>query len=189
MLGLHNSQQVVGIASSKVASSQRHNNKYSHSNQHKIMKVMPLPLLQRLVFLVLVFLTTWACSVDAAFVSEESSASLAARSSLQRHRQPFQQKIITMRAPCQQHPFVTVTGRFSPSHTTTRTHTTRLSAKKSSDEETEKSPAAKLNTATLLLLPFVFLLGVDLLLNIAVLTKRSLEYFLLGQAPSSEPWW
>ena len=42
---------------------------------------------------------------------------------------------------------------------------------------------------TLVVLPFVLLVGVDLLLNIAVLVKRTLDYFVLGQAPSSEPWW
>jgi hypothetical protein len=40
----------------------------------------------------------------------------------------------------------------------------------------------------LILLPFVVLFGLDLLLNILFLTKRSLEYFLLGQAPSQETW-
>lgn len=41
----------------------------------------------------------------------------------------------------------------------------------------------------LLLLPFVFLIGIDLVLNIAFIVKRSLEYFLFGQAPSTETWW
>jgi hypothetical protein len=57
-------------------------------------------------------------------------------------------------------------------------------AKKSSVFETlRKKPA------TLVLFPFVFIFGADLLLNLAVLTKRTLEYFLLGQAPNPEPWW
>ena len=43
--------------------------------------------------------------------------------------------------------------------------------------------------ANLIILPIVALFGVDLLLNIAVITKRSIEYFFLGQAPSTETWW
>ena len=42
---------------------------------------------------------------------------------------------------------------------------------------------------TLIILPFVALVGIDLLLNIAVITKRSIDYFVFGQAPSTEPWW
>ena len=42
---------------------------------------------------------------------------------------------------------------------------------------------------TVALLPCVFLLGIDVLLNLAVLTKRTIEYFVFGQIPSSEPWW
>jgi hypothetical protein len=42
---------------------------------------------------------------------------------------------------------------------------------------------------TLIILPFVALFGIDLLLNIAVITKRSIEYFVFGQVPSTEPWW
>ena len=41
----------------------------------------------------------------------------------------------------------------------------------------------------LLILPFVAIFGIDLLLNIAVLAKRSIEFFVFGQAPSTEPWW
>ena len=37
--------------------------------------------------------------------------------------------------------------------------------------------------------PFLVLFGVDILLNIVVLVKRTFDYFVLGQAPSSEPWW
>lgn len=40
----------------------------------------------------------------------------------------------------------------------------------------------------LIILPFVALVGIDLLLNIIFITKRSVEYFLLGQAPSTETW-
>lgn len=62
------------------------------------------------------------------------------------------------------------------------------------EEQQDKPPAGIWETiqekpATLVALPFVFLLGVDLILNIGVLTKRTIEYFLLGQAPNSDPWW
>ena len=39
------------------------------------------------------------------------------------------------------------------------------------------------------LFPIMIVFGFDLLLNIAVLTKRSLDFFVLGKAPSTEPWW
>ena len=42
---------------------------------------------------------------------------------------------------------------------------------------------------TLIVLPFVALFGIDLLLNILVITKRSIEYFVFGEVPSIEPWW
>jgi len=41
----------------------------------------------------------------------------------------------------------------------------------------------------LILLPFVALFGFDLLLNIFFLTKRTFEFFVLGQAPSQETWY
>lgn len=40
----------------------------------------------------------------------------------------------------------------------------------------------------LIILPFVALFGIDLLLNIFFLAKRTFEYFVLGQAPSTETW-
>lgn len=42
---------------------------------------------------------------------------------------------------------------------------------------------------TFVIFPFVLLLGADLVLNLAFLVKRTLEYFVLGQAPSTETWW
>ena len=42
--------------------------------------------------------------------------------------------------------------------------------------------------ANLILLPFVGLLGVDLVLNIVFLVKRTLEYVVFGQVPSTETW-
>lgn len=56
-------------------------------------------------------------------------------------------------------------------------------------EESSKLDRLKTKPGTLLILPFVVLVGLDLLLNIAVLTKRTFEFLVLGQAPSSEPWW
>jgi len=41
----------------------------------------------------------------------------------------------------------------------------------------------------LIIFPFVALFGIDLILNIAVITKRSIDYFVFGQVPSTEPWW
>ena len=38
-------------------------------------------------------------------------------------------------------------------------------------------------------LPFMLLVGVDIALNVAVLVKRTFDYFVLGQAPSTEAWW
>jgi hypothetical protein len=66
--------------------------------------------------------------------------------------------------------------------------------KNNSDEETERKlsdvfDTLKKSPGTLIALPFLIIFGLDLLLNIAVITKRSLEYILLGQAPNSDPWW
>jgi hypothetical protein len=43
--------------------------------------------------------------------------------------------------------------------------------------------------ATVVLLPFLFILGLDVILNLLVLTKRSVDYFVFGQLPSTETWW
>jgi hypothetical protein len=40
----------------------------------------------------------------------------------------------------------------------------------------------------MILFPFVFIFGLDLILNILALTKRSFEFFVLGQVPSTETW-
>jgi hypothetical protein len=66
--------------------------------------------------------------------------------------------------------------------------------KNNADEETEKKLSDVFDTfnkspGTLIALPFLIIFGLDLLLNIAVITKRSFEYILLGQAPNSDPWW
>ena len=44
------------------------------------------------------------------------------------------------------------------------------------------------NPGTLIVLPFVALFGIDLVLNIVAITKRSLEFFVLGKAPNADPW-
>jgi hypothetical protein len=47
----------------------------------------------------------------------------------------------------------------------------------------------KENPGTLIALPFLLLFGLDLVLNIVVITKKTLEFFLLGQTSAPEPWW
>ena len=49
-------------------------------------------------------------------------------------------------------------------------------------EDLDKKPG------NLIMLPFLALFGIDLLLNIVFMTKRSLVYFLTGEAPSTETW-
>ncbi|KAL7448162.1 hypothetical protein ACHAWC_000405 [Mediolabrus comicus] len=64
-----------------------------------------------------------------------------------------------------------------------------LCAKKSNssekDRDTEKK---KISPATLVLAPLVFLFGLDLVLNLAVVTKRSLEVFFTGEYTVYTPW-
>ncbi|KAL7457021.1 hypothetical protein ACHAWC_009427 [Mediolabrus comicus] len=59
------------------------------------------------------------------------------------------------------------------------------SSEKDSDGDTEKK---KISPATLVLAPIVFLFGLDLVLNIAVVTKRSLEVFFTGEYTVYTPW-
>jgi hypothetical protein len=75
-----------------------------------------------------------------------------------------------------------------------------LSAKKKkAADDADKSGSTSTSPATiwktiqekpggLILLPFVVIFGLDLLLNIIFLTKRSFEFFVLGQAPSQKTW-
>ena len=80
-----------------------------------------------------------------------------------------------------------------------RRSNTRLSAKKrtptQNDDDDDDKPrvsffeSIKDKPGTVVMLPFVVLVGADLLLNIFFLTKRSIEFFVLGQAPSTETWW
>ena len=69
--------------------------------------------------------------------------------------------------------------------------------KKVDEEETADSADATASSwwttfqqkpANLILLPFVGILGVDLVLNIVFLVKRTLEYVVFGQVPSTETW-
>ena len=49
-----------------------------------------------------------------------------------------------------------------------------------------KNGAVKINPVVL---PFLILIGADLLLNIAVILKRTFDLVVLGQQPSTTPWW
>jgi len=58
------------------------------------------------------------------------------------------------------------------------------------DKEEKKSywEVIKEKPATLVALPFVVVIGLDLLANIFFLSKRTIEYFALGKVPSTEVW-
>jgi hypothetical protein len=60
------------------------------------------------------------------------------------------------------------------------------------DETTETKMSVwesmKERPATMMALPFVFLVSLDLLLNITFLVKRTIEYAVYGKIPSSETW-
>jgi hypothetical protein len=80
--------------------------------------------------------------------------------------------------------------------TTTASTTTRLGLSKN-NENNENNDGTSLTSiwnalqekpGGLIILPFVIIFGLDLLLNIFFLTKRSFEYIVLGQAPSQETW-
>ena len=44
----------------------------------------------------------------------------------------------------------------------------------------------KKSPGTLIAAPFVLLIGVDLVLNVAFLVKRTVEYFVFGKLPSTD---
>lgn len=69
-----------------------------------------------------------------------------------------------------------------------KTLATARAMTKDDDGKTDKN-AFFSKPGNLIALPFIAILGFDLILNIGVLTKRTLELVLLGQAPSTEPWW
>ena len=75
--------------------------------------------------------------------------------------------------------------------------TTSLHAKqtknKSDNEDKSESNSGIMGTfkkspGTLIIAPFVLLFGLDLILNIAVVTKRSLEVFFTGEYTVWTPW-
>lgn len=67
-----------------------------------------------------------------------------------------------------------------------------MASGKNKDDDQEISPVfwedLDKKPGNLIMLPFVALVGIDLLLNIIFMTKRSFEFFVLGQAPSTETW-
>lgn len=76
----------------------------------------------------------------------------------------------------------------------------RLSAKKKNIDDNKKQDGNKTSPATIwkslqdkpggfIFLPFVVIFGLDLLLNIVFIAKRSFEFLVLGQAPSQETWY
>ena len=82
---------------------------------------------------------------------------------------------------------------FSSSRTNTSSTAAALSplqAKKSKDElsENESGDEKKLSPATYVLAPFVFIFGLDIVLNILVVTKRSLEVAFTGEYTVWTPW-
>jgi hypothetical protein len=60
------------------------------------------------------------------------------------------------------------------------------------DEATETKlslwESIKERPATLMALPFVFLVSLDLLLNVTFLVKRTIEFAVFGKIPSTETW-
>ena len=61
---------------------------------------------------------------------------------------------------------------------------------KNEPEDPQSSPldVMKERPATLVLLPLLLIFGFDLVLNIVVLVKRTVEYFAFGKLPSTEVW-
>mmetsp|Transcript_17916 Transcript_17916/g.27259 ORF Transcript_17916/g.27259 Transcript_17916/m.27259 type:complete len:136 (-) Transcript_17916:91-498(-) len=84
---------------------------------------------------------------------------------------------------------------FSSSRTKTSNTAAALSplqAKKSKDNnisaENESGDKKKLSPATYVLAPFVLIFGLDIVLNILVVTKRSLEVAFTGEYTVWTPW-
>ncbi len=82
---------------------------------------------------------------------------------------------------------------FSSSRTKTSNTAAALSplqAKKSKDQisENDSDDEKKLSPATYVLAPFVFIFGLDIVLNILVVTKRSLEVAFTGEYTVWTPW-
>ena len=82
---------------------------------------------------------------------------------------------------------------FSSSRTKTSNTAAGLSplkAKKSKDDisQNESGDKKKLSPATYVLAPFVLIFGLDIVLNILVVTKRSLEVAFTGEYTVWTPW-
>ena len=80
-----------------------------------------------------------------------------------------------------------------PSSSRTKTSNTEvalspLQAKQSKDDISENGDKKKLSPATYVLAPFDFIFGLDIVLNILVVTKRSIEVALTGEYTVWTPW-
>ena len=67
-----------------------------------------------------------------------------------------------------------------------------LQKRKDTDDNDNKSMSwldrLQQSPGTLFILPFVAIVGLDLILNIFFLTKRTFEFLALGQIPSTQTW-
>jgi hypothetical protein len=67
-------------------------------------------------------------------------------------------------------------------------------AKKTKNEKQETTSPGRMDTTTStspgtwIAAPFVILVGLDLVLNLLVVCKRTIEFVLFGKAPSTEVW-
>jgi hypothetical protein len=91
--------------------------------------------------------------------------------------------------PPQVHPHI----QNSASYASSSTAILHAKSKKKDTDSDDKATAGMWKTmqekpASLIFLPIVALFGLDLVLNIFFITKRSIEYFVLGQTPSQETW-
>jgi hypothetical protein len=60
--------------------------------------------------------------------------------------------------------------------------------KKDYDDGAKVETNVKKNKGVIFIAPFIFLFGLDLVLNIAVITKRSLEVLFTGEYTIWTPW-
>lgn len=66
---------------------------------------------------------------------------------------------------------------------------------KNKNGEDDEAPVSKTfwkdlgkKPGNLIMLPFIAIVGFDLVINIAFMTKRAVEYFVFGKIPSTETW-
>ena len=57
------------------------------------------------------------------------------------------------------------------------------------DQDYDKEISKPVRKVPFFLFPFIALVGLDLLLNIAVITKKLVMYYLTGEVQESPPWW